>query len=886
MFQNQKGTREIVSLFLFSFSAITNTMKTPAKKPSTKKPNVRLSPQVVPTRYDLHLKPDLEAHTFEGQETIHLVLAKPTKTLVMHSKDLDIASGSVSFGKTTMYASAIGLDGEKETVTYIFDKAIPKGKATLTTHFAGILTDSMRGLYKSTYFVDGKEHTMATTQFEATDARRAFPCFDEPAQKAVFHVSLEIPTGKTAISNMLPTEIVEHESGYKVVSFAPTPKMSTYLLAFLVGDFEYLEAKTKRGVLVRVYTTPGKKHQAHFSLDVAVKCLEFYEDYFGIDYPLNTLDMIAIPDFASAAMENWGAVTYRETALLVDPENTSGAVRQRVAIVIAHELAHQWFGNLVTMEWWTHLWLNEGFASYMEYLAVDHLFPEWNIWSHFVAEDHNDALSLDSLSNTHPIEIEVHHPSEITEIFDEVSYSKGASVIRMLASYIGPKAFQKGLQQYLKKHSYKNTSTIHLWEAFEQASKKPIRKMMEGWTKKGGYPVISAELNNEKLTLSQERFFARKPKGHAGKETWMTPIMMRGDREETNTVLLASNKTVVPKPKDSWFTLNASEAGFYRSRYDGALIGLLHGALENGRVPAIERAGIVRDYRAFAEAGYVPTTELLDVLRFYTDERDYTARGMAIGALGGVSSLVFGTPAHELLKAFGREFLKAHVADVGFEPKTGENHEDTLSRSLVLASAVAFNDTAVVAHAQKLFAQRDTVAINPDLRGFVYNAVAANGNAKTWNTFVEMYKKAELQEEKNRVGRALTRFKDEVILKKTLEFALSKHVRSQDAPLFLAGVTINNYGKYIAWEFVKKNWTEIVRRYGSGGGLLSRYIVKVLESHTDMKIHKDIRAFFKKNPTPQIVRSVEQVLEAIETNALWKKQDEKKVGKWLENYFR
>lgn len=861
-------------------------MNTHAKKIIAKKLNVRLSPHVVPTRYDLHLKPDLEAHTFEGKETIHLVLAKPTKTLVMHAKDLDIASGSVSFGKNTLHASTIGLDGEKETVTYVFDKAIPQGKATLTTNFAGILTDSMRGLYKSTYIVDGKEHTMATTQFEATDARRAFPCFDEPAQKAIFHVSLEIPTGKTAISNTLPTEIIEHESGYKVVSFAPTPKMSTYLLAFLVGDFEYLEAKTKRGVLVRVYTTPGKKHQAHFSLDVAVKCLEFYEDYFGIDYPLNTLDMIAVPDFAAGAMENWGAVTYRETALLVDAENTSGAVRQRVAIVIAHELAHQWFGNLVTMEWWTHLWLNEGFASYMEYLAVDHLFPEWNIWSYFVADAHDEALSLDSLSNTHPIEIEVHHPSEITEIFDEVSYSKGASVIRMLAEYIGPKAFQKGLQQYLKKHSYKNTSTIHLWEAFEQASKKPIRKMMAGWTTKGGYPVISAELKNEKLALSQERFFARKPKGESARDLWMTPVVLHGDRGEKNAVLLTNKKTIIPQPKDSWFTLNAGEAGFFRSRYDDVLMRSLHNALGEGRVPSIERAGIIRDYRAFAEAGYVATTDLLDVLRFYTDERDYTARGMAIGALGSVSSLIFGTPAHELLKAFGREFLKAHVADAGFEPKTGESHEDTLARSLVLSSAASFNDTSVVAHAQKLFVQRDTVAINPDLRGFVYNAVAANGNAKTWNTFVEMYKKAELQEEKNRIGRALTRFKDETLLKKTLEFALSKHVRSQDAPLLIAGVIANNYGKYLAWEFLKKNWKEIVRRYGSGGGLLSRYIVKILESHNDMKVYKDIRAFFKKNPTPQAARSVEQALEAIETNALWKKRDEKKVGKWLENYFK
>ncbi len=852
----------------------------------TKKPKVRLSASVIPSRYDLLLKPDLEAHTFEGEETIHLSLQKPTKTLTLHSKDLDVVSGSVSFGKTLLQAVKIDLDPEKETATYTFSKTIPKGNVKLITNFTGVLNDSMRGFYKSTYVLDGKEHTMATTQFEATDARRAFPCFDEPAQKAVFHVKLQIPSNKTAISNTLPSEIVEHESGYKVVSFAPTPKMSTYLLAFLVGDFEFVEARTKKDVLVRIYTTPGKKHQAGFALDVAVKCLEYYENYFGIDYPLNTLDMIAIPDFASGAMENWGAVTYRETALLVDEEHSSLAIRERAAIVIAHELAHQWFGNLVTMEWWTHLWLNEGFASYMEYLAVDHLFPKWNIWSKFVADDHNVALELDSLSNTHPIEIEVHHPSEISEIFDEVSYSKGASVIRMLAEYIGTEAFQKGLQTYLKKHSYKNTSTMHLWEAFEHSSKKPIKKLMQGWTKKGGYPVISAEKKGSTLALSQTRFFARKPEGYKGGETWMVPIGIKGDREEKHTVLLAGKKGTIPFPKDAWFTLNAGEAGFFRSHYSHELIQSLKGALESGRLPAIERAGVIRDYRAFAEAGYSPTTELLEVLSFYKDERDYTARTMAISALGGVSSILFGTPAHELFKKFGREFLKLHVESVGFEPRTGESHEDTMARSLVLASAASFGDKKVIAYAQELFAKRNVVAINPDLRGFVYGAVAANGTKKTWDELVAMYKKETLQEEKSRIGRALSRFKDEKILKQTLAFALSKDVRSQDAPTLIAGVIISNYGRHVAWEFVKKNWEELVRRYGSGGGLLSRFIVKTLEAHNDMKVHKDIRTFFKKNPTLSVARSVEQVLESIKTNALWKKRDEKKVAKWLENYLK
>ena len=318
------------------------------KKKNTK--SVRLGSDVVPVEYFITLKPDLEAHTFDGEVTIKLELKKATKEITLHSKELSILHGAID-QKGKQIAKKVLYNEEKETATFVFADMLQKGKATLTLVFTGILSDTMRGFYKSTYHLDGKNHTLATTQFEATDARRCIPCFDEPAHKAVFHVKLVVPIGKSAISNTLPTEIQEHDAGFKIVSFAPTPKMSTYLLAFIVGDFEYIEAKTKRGVIVRVHTIPGKKEQGRFALDVGVKCLEFYEDYFDIAYPLNTLDMIALPDFESFAMENWGAVTYRETALLVDPKNTALRIKQVVAIVIAHELAHQWFGNLVTMEW-------------------------------------------------------------------------------------------------------------------------------------------------------------------------------------------------------------------------------------------------------------------------------------------------------------------------------------------------------------------------------------------------------------------------------------------------------------------------------------------------------------------------------------------------------
>src|SRR3989338_2968670 len=483
-----------------------------------KSKSVRLSKNVVPIEYDIQLKPDLDNFTFEGVETISLSILQKTRIVTLHSKELEIKTASAEAllwrkrqsKASALFAKKISYNKKAETVTFIFSKPIPLGKNKLTLVFKGILNDKMRGFYKSSYNIEGKTYHIATTQFEATDARRAFPCFDEPAYKAVFHISLVAPKNKTVISNTLSVSVLEHDAGYQIVKFSPTPKMSTYLLAFIVGDFECIESKTKNGILVRVFTTPGKKHQAKFALKCAVKTLEFYEKYFDIAYPLPVLDMIAIPDFSSGAMENWGAITYRESALLVDENHSSLSNKQWVAIIIAHEIAHQWFGNLVTMKWWTHLWLNEGFASYIEYLAIDHIFPEWDIWTQFVSTEMADAFHLDSLNNTHPIEVEVGNPAEISEIFYRVSYSKGASVLRMLWRYLGEKDFQKGLQHYLKRHAYGNAETEDLWKALEEVSGKSVGKIMANWTSKAGHPVINVKIKNQKskIELRQSRFFS------------------------------------------------------------------------------------------------------------------------------------------------------------------------------------------------------------------------------------------------------------------------------------------------------------------------------------------------------------------------------------------
>src|SRR3990167_4207784 len=822
------------------------------------KQTVRLSKNVIPIEYDLKIRPDLKNFTFEGVETITLSILKKTKTLTLHSKELEIETAHMSdmWGK-------ISYDEKSETATFTFPENIPAGKNKLTIVFKGILNDKMRGFYRSRYYIDGKEHHMATTQFEATDARRAFPCFDEPAQKAVFHVSLVVPKGKTAISNTLPKSVEEHESGFEVIRFHPTPKMSTYLLAFIVGDFEYIEKKTKTGVQVRVYTTHGKKHQAGFALDCAVKTLEFYEKYFDIKYPLNTLDMIAIPDFQSGAMENWGAVTYRESALLVDENHSSVSNKQWVALVIAHELPHQWFGNLVTMEWWTHLWLNEGFATYIEYLAVDKLFPKWDIWTQFSTNDLGRALHLDALLNTHPIEIPVHHPDEIGEIFDEVSYAKGASVIRMLASYLVEKDFRAGLHHYLKKHSYKNTETLHLWQAFEKVSGKPVAKMMHNWTSKPGYPVVKAQMVKGKINFSQSRFFA-------------SPISAKKSKDKTKwefPIIFKQNK------------VNFGEAGFYRTAYSKELLEKLKIPVEKKLLPARDRLGIIRDLFALAEAGTIPTTDALEFLPSYKNEDNYTvwleiATGLArleqllaTTAVGGVPQKA-GKHQNNLNKLI-LDLFSPLAKRLGWEKKKSEVHTDALLRSLAISRAGRSGDKEIITKAKKKFvAFQKGGHINPDIRGAVYGIVETWGGIKEYEVFMKLYKKETLHEEKNRIGGALGDFRQDKILCEVAHFALSKDVRTQDTMGILSGIGANPLGRNIWLKCVKSNWKTFVSRYGDGGHQLAR-LVKDIGASAEEKHLKSFKQFFATHDAPGAKRAVEQVIERLEGNIAWLKRDGK-----------
>ena len=843
--------------------------------------NVRLSKHIAPIRYKINLAPDLDNFVFTGEEEIALDIRKETNSITLHAAEIEIL-GAVLVQNGKSQQGSVSYSKKDETATLLFKKLINPGKAVLKFKFTGILNDKLRGFYRSKYEVNGKTHHMAVSQFESTDARRAFPCFDEPAQKAVFEVNLKVPSDRTVISNTIEREILEPESGFKTVKFAPSPKMSSYLLAFIVGHFEHIKKKSKNGTLVRVFTTPGKKHQAEFALDVAVKCIEFYENYFAIKYPLPVMNLIAIPDFASGAMENWGAVTYRETAILVDSEHSSTQNKQWVALVIAHELAHQWFGNLVTMEWWTHLWLNEGFASYMEYVAIDKLFPKWNIWTQFVFIEHARGLALDGLASTHAIEVDVNHPAEISEIFDAVSYSKGASVIRMLAEYLGEKDFRAGLRKYLKKHAYSNARTNDLWDALEDISGKPVRRIMQNWTRKPGYPLISLYEDNG-IKISQSRFYSSSNPKARDKTIWLTPLKIAGTGV-SKTVLLKSQNMKL-STKSSWLKANFGETSFIRARYTAKMLEGLSRVIATKKLSEPDRFGVIRDAFALAQAGHISTDEVLKLTLSYKEDDSYIVWAQISEQILRLNNLLFDTPIYEGFRKFGRILLSSVVKKIGWEAKKGEKYDRALLRSAVIYSAGSLGDEQVIKKAKELFEKERSGkrAIDSDLRSAVYNIIAQNGEKREFEIFKDKFSKTTLEEEKDRIMRALCSFPDKKMLLSMLEYSFSKVARGQDTVKAIGFVWANPYGGRLTWEYLKSNWVEIVRRFG-GGHLFSRFLIPA-QNFKKKSEAVEVAQFFKAHPAEGIGRTVAQSVEQIRSNAAWLERDSEKIKKFLKSRY-
>ena len=843
---------------------------------------VVLPDNVRPVHYQITLQPDMENFTFDGLEVIDIDVKEATSEIVLNAADLKIPAATVMQGGSSARATSITLDSDSQTVTLAFAEPVQPGLSQLDLRFTGELNDRLHGFYRSQYVnPEGEVSYLATTQFEATDARRAFPCWDEPACKATFQLTLNIPANMVTVSNTPIIQQAGLDAGYKSVMFGRTPIMSTYLMAFIVGDLTYIEQEAVNNTTVSVWTTRGKEEQGRFALETSARMLSFFNDYFGIPYPLEKLDHIAIPDFAAGAMENWGCITYRETALLVDPENSSAGTRQRVAEVVAHEMAHMWFGDLVTMEWWDDLWLNESFASWMGTKATDWAFPEWEMWTQFVNMDTNRALSLDGLKNSHPIEQEVKDPAEISQLFDAISYSKGASVIRMLEQFLTPEVFRQGLHHYLDANQYSNARTEHLWAALEDASKLPVTAIMNTWTGQMGYPVLRVETHesgdNLELSLSEERFVYDNLLGESEPEglVWQVPVgvAQSGSGEGASLVMDSPQARIqMPRPSggDSWFKVNPSQTGFFRVNYSEEDWQRLIPAISALTLPATDRLGIQNDAYALSKAGLLPVTQFLDIAAAYKNETDASVWSDLASNLRDIDFLLADEPYNENFRTFARELFGPAARRIGWDAREGEGHLDALLRSTVLGQAGGYGDQEFLAQAQERFAGylKDSSSLHPDVRGLVFSLAAQGGDQQTYDQLWELERQTDLQEEKIRLLLSLARFTQPELLQETLRRALTDDVRSQDTITVITAVAGNLKGRHLAWQFVQDEWAEFDRRYGAGGFGLMR-LVSVCGNFVEAEKIPEVEAFFEEHPAPAGERTIRQALERVRLNSRW-----------------
>jgi aminopeptidase N len=811
------------------------------------------------------------------------------KRITLHQKNLNIKSAKVIVEdkkgvKSEIKVSRIVCHKAYDELRIHTDKNLYSSKYEIYVEFDSIITKNMDGIYPCVFEDEGVQKKLIATQFESHHAREAFPCIDEPEAKATFKLALTHAENETALSNT--PKLTESTDKNKTTStFDITPVMSTYLLAFVVGELDYLEAVSKNGVKIRTYSVPKHVKTSKFALLTAVKAMDFYEEYYDIPFPLPKCDFVALPDFASGAMENWGLITFREQLLLCD-DHTSLSTKQYIAIVVAHELTHQWFGNLVTMRWWTDLWLNEGFASWMEYLAVDQLFPEWNLWTQFGVDEQQSALSADALEFTHPVEVPVKHPDEIRTIFDIISYQKGASVIHMLNDYLGPEIFRDGLRYYLKKYSYKNTNTVDLWQALEDVSKKPVTKFMGVWTSKSGFPIISVEKNENNYVISQKRFVAN-PKSLARQDPTIWPVPLLTEDIDINTI--EKRKITVPvKNTSGVLMLNRGQTGYYRVDYSHELQNNIMSELKAGKLDHIDRMGLLSDGFEVTKAGYQPIDEYLDLLANFSDESSLAVWEIIAGSIGTIRNRLSQNDEDENLrnamKSFVLMLVDRQLGRLGWDEIKGETHLDSLLRPLIIGLASSSEDQNTISKALELYKLKmtDNHHINPDLRGTIYSVVARYGGRKEFNELLDLYTKTHSGDEKLALTAGMTSFKQPEIIKEVLALIKTDTIRLQDTGYWLAYSFMNRFSRKLTWDWLVQNWGWLKENNGTDMSF-ARMPVYAARNFSDDMMLKEYKKFFESKMEPMIDRSFKQGLEIIETNTAWHNRDSQKALNWFKS---
>ena len=853
---------------------------------------------------------DLEKEfKFDGNVKIDLEIYQDNVSkIIINSGDITYSSITITQNenKSSIDVSTIIEDKTCQQITIPLIKNLNKGKAILEIKFIGILNDNLKGFYRSSYKLSsGKDGFCGCTQFEACDARLAFPCWDEPAAKATFSLQITYPKELICISNMPPIkEEISNDNKFKITTFDKTPKMSSYLLAWVIGEFEYIQGKTSRDIIIRIYTSIGNSDKAKYALSVAIKCLDFYESYFSINYPLPKCDMIALKDFAAGAMENWGLITYREVRLLCDENTVALRIKQNIARVICHELAHQWFGNLVTMDWWSQLWLNEGFASFMQYLSANKIEPDLNIWTLFMSREYKNAFKLDGMLTSHPIEVPVLTAKGADEVFDIISYCKGSCIIVMLQSFLGNEIFKNGLNKYLNKFSYSNAVTTDLWYYLTQASGKDIGKIMKNWTRCQGFPVVNAKIidkKNGKILLKQCRYLSSGD-NDSDDTIWNVPIVMKIDGKDIRILLDEKEKEFIIKEIKNckYIHLNSNSKGFYLSQYDEKMLSSLLSNIND--IIDIERLCLIRDLKALSLSGskYMnnATQKLLDLIIASKNEKSCIVWEELLSAANDINKLIDNDEKYQnkYNKIMCDTLLPIYKTLNNEEKEKDEKEKDSekrdVLRPLIIGSMAKYGNKQVINDILNKFDEFiDNKYVIPDaLRSIIYKYALKNSNDEgvRYEKLKNYYLTTKDNMDKRRALSCLGFYENNIY--ETLNWVKnSDSVRKQDKIFGLRSCSQSKIGRDIVWKWLKESISEWNEIYDGGGFILNSLIKLPSSGFIDNNKANEIETFYNtlsdKGQYNSCQKSMKQCVEYIRLNAKWKNQEINNIQQWIDTNF-
>jgi aminopeptidase N len=841
----------------------------------------RLPEIAKPENYKLSFTPDLNAAKFDGDETITVQVLKPTSEITLNAADIEFHDVSITSSGTTRNAK-VTPEKDKEMAVLSVTKPLAAGPATIHITYSGILNNEMRGFYLGK---DDQGRKYAATQFEATDARRAFPSFDEPDYKATFDIATTVDKGMVAISNEKVLSDTPASGDKHIVRFATTPKMSSYLAALVVGDFEYVEGEAD-GIPIRVYATPGKKEMGRFALETAIQAMKYYNHYFAIKYPYSKLDLVGIPDFSAGAMENTGCITFREVVLLIDQKSGSPALKKEIAEVITHEMAHQWFGDLVTMKWWDDVWLNEGFATWMESKPVEAWKPEWHVDLDDVS-DTGATLNVDSLANTRPIHQNAETPAQITELFDGIAYGKAAAVLRMLESYLGEETFRAGVNAYLREHQYGNATAADFWDAQAKTSGKPVDKIMPTWIIQAGAPIVNVKTQcsgeSTKVNLTQRRYYYDRSKfASPGSELWQIPLCLKGSAgEATKCELLTKKEQTFTLPGCStWVLANAGGSGYYRAGYEPNAVRSMARDAETKMTPA-ERIALQTDIWASVQIGREPVGDYLAFAQGLQSDQNRAVLGDVIRRLGYVERYLVSDSDREAYRAWLDQLLTPEMNQLGWQPKPGDSDEQKDLRARIFhALGYDARDPKALAEARSVAEQalNDPASVDHDMAFGALPLAALEGDSELYDKLMAAMKNAKSPEEHYMYFSTLPDFSDPKLLERTLNFAISPEVRSQDALQLITGVLSNPAGQQLAWDFIRQHWPDVEK---AGGPFASAEVVSATGRFCDSAMKDQVTEFFTAHKVPGAERTYKQSIESINNCVDLKSQQEPQLASWL-----